>query len=242
MLHDKVETDIEHGKQSPLDGSSSRYWPGSIAWQFHVCLRANQRVPIKPQWNRLELREFVEICHYLALRCELHAGHKNPKVYNLLAPWKPLLVLVVVMEIRSHDLFQHGLEAFSHHNIMTLELEAHLISFVSNTRLGDLHAGTHAQLKRCQLRWSKDTLGPAIFQADRVKSDYDRNCMTFRKIFMIFMLTWYNNLMALARTWRGQLFDQCFVRPQDALQRSNSVESWQSNFGTWMSSLLLKGL
>ena len=31
-------TRIEHGKQSPLDGSSSRYWPGSIAWQFHVCL------------------------------------------------------------------------------------------------------------------------------------------------------------------------------------------------------------
>lgn len=73
MLHDKIETDIEHGnKQSPLDASSNRYWPGSIAWHwFHLCLRANQRVPGKPQWNRLEMRELVEICHYLAVKVKL---------------------------------------------------------------------------------------------------------------------------------------------------------------------------
>lgn len=35
---------------------------------------------------------------------------------------------------------------------MTLEFEARLILIFSNTRLGDLHAGTHAQLKRGQLR------------------------------------------------------------------------------------------
>jgi hypothetical protein len=55
------------------------------------------------------------------------------------------------------------------------------------------------------------------------------------------LLTWYNNLMALARTW--QLFDaiqECFVFHR--IQDSRVMEPMESNFGTWMSSLLLKGL